>query len=186
LEKEGWQAVHINIALLFLIVVSLHLYLNWGMFWGYIKKKASLGLNLKLEMTVAILVAGMVTAGAIFELSPFNRLMTYNHQIKDYWDRWATEAPSPHAEELSLERFVDNMGLPVADVVKALKADGIEVKDQAATLGRIAEENGTTPSNVYAAIKKHSPQMDHQGKGEGMGRGMGRGKGQGQGRYTDD
>ena len=29
LGKQGWQAVHINVALLFLIVACIHLYLNW-------------------------------------------------------------------------------------------------------------------------------------------------------------
>jgi hypothetical protein len=99
LEKQGWQAVHMNIALLFLIVAGLHLVLNWTMFWGYIKKKASFGLNLKLEMLVAILMAGGVLIGTIKGVSPFGILMTVNYRIKDYWEREPVTAPMPHAEE---------------------------------------------------------------------------------------
>jgi hypothetical protein len=82
LEKQGWQAVHINIALLFLVVAGLHLFLNWGMFWGYIKKKASLSLNLKLEMLVAVVIAGGVLVGTIKGVSPFGALMTLNYHIR--------------------------------------------------------------------------------------------------------
>jgi hypothetical protein len=98
LEKQGWQAIHINIALLFLLVAGLHLYLNWRMFWGYIKKKASFSLNLKWEMLVAILIAGGVLVGSIKGVSPFGSLMTLNYRIKDYWEREPVAAPTPRAE----------------------------------------------------------------------------------------
>ena len=98
LEKQGWQAVHINIALLFLIVAGLHLFLNWRMLWGYIKKKATFSLNLKLEMLVAILIAGGVLVATIKGASPFGALMTLNYRIKDYWERDPVTAPVPHPE----------------------------------------------------------------------------------------
>ena len=75
LSKQGWQAVHINLALLFLIVAGLHLYLNWPVFWCYIKKKGSLALNLKLEMVMALLLAGVVLAGAIKYIPPFSTVV---------------------------------------------------------------------------------------------------------------
>ena len=70
LDKREWQAIHINIALLVLIVAGLHLFLNWSLFWGYIKKKASLSLNLKVEMLAALVIAGGVLAGTIQAVSP--------------------------------------------------------------------------------------------------------------------
>ena len=190
LEKQGWQAVHINIALLFLIVAGLHLFLNWGMFWGYIKKKASLSLNLKLEMLVAVVIAGGVLVGTIKGVSPFGALMTLNYQIKDYWEREPVTAPMPHAEELSLGQLADKMGLPVEQVVDALKQEGIAVEDETTTIAQLAEKNRLTPSDVYAAIKKHFPEARQpgpgkgaggQGLGEGKGGGFGPGRGQGRG-----
>jgi hypothetical protein len=91
LEKQGWQAIHINIALLFLIAAGLHLFLNWGLFWGYIKK-------MKLEMLVAVVIAGGLLVGTIKGISPFGSLMILNEQIKDYWEREPVTAPMPHAE----------------------------------------------------------------------------------------
>jgi len=188
LSKQDWQSVHINVVLLFLIVAGLHLYLNWPVFWCYIKKKGSLALNLKLEMVMALLLAGVVLAGAIKYIPPFSTVVDYNYQIKDYWERWASEAPTPHAEELRLSQFADNLGLSISDVMKALQEEGIAVEDASATIGQVAEANNLTPADVYAAIKKHFPEADQRGKGQGKGRGMGQGngKGRGMGRYSEE
>jgi hypothetical protein len=181
LEKQGWQALHMNFALLFLIVAGLHLYLNWSVFWAYIKKKGSIALNLKLETLMALLVAGFVLAGAIVRIQPFSTVVDFNYQIKDYWERWASEAPTPHAEELSVIRFAENLGLSANDVQKALQTEGIVVADNNATILQVAEASNLTPADIHAAIKKHFPEADQQHKGQGKGRGMGQGKGKGRG-----
>jgi hypothetical protein len=179
LSKQEWQAVHMNLALVLLITAGVHLYLNWTVFWCYIKKQGNLALNLKFEMLLAIVLAGVVLAGAIHYVPPFSTVVDWNYQIKDHWERWASEAPTPHAEELSLSQFADNMGRSDSDVVKALQEHGIVVKDAHATIGQVAGANNLTPADVYAAIKKHFPEADQQGKGQGKGRGMGQGKGKG-------
>ena len=124
LGKQDWQAIHINIALLFLIVSGLHLYLNWSVLWRYIKKKGSLALNLKLEALVALLLAVLVVAGAIIRFPPFRTIVNFNYQIKDYWERWAAQAPNQQAEELTLNQFADNLGLSGSEVLKALQDEG--------------------------------------------------------------
>jgi hypothetical protein len=181
LEKQGWQAVHINLALLFLIAASLHLYLNWSVFWCYIKKKGGVAFNLKLEMLVALLLACVFLAGSIIRIPPFSTVVDFNYQIKDYWERWAAEAPTPHAEELRVNQFADNLGLSADEVQKALQAEGIVVADTSATLAQVAQANGRTPADIHAVIKRHFPETDQRGKGPGKGRGMGTGKGKGLG-----
>lgn len=184
LEKQGWQAIHMNIALLFLIVAGLHLYLNWGMFWSYIKKKASFSVNLKLEVFVAILIAGGVLVGTIKSVSPFGALMTLNYRIKDYWEREPVTAPIPHAEELSLGQLAGKLDVPIEQVIEALKQEGIAVENETTTIAQLAEKNRLTPSDVYAAIKRHFPEAEQsrQGKGRGKGQGGGKGGGFGPGR----
>jgi hypothetical protein len=181
LGKPDWQIIHMNFALLFLIAAGLHLYLNWPIFWAYIKNKGSLAINLKLEMLMALLLTFVVLVGTIFHIQPFNKVLDFNYQIKDYWERWAAEAPTPHAEELSVSRFAENLGLSASDVQKALQAEGIVVADTNATIGQVAEANKLTPADVHAAIKKHFPEADQRGKGQGKGRGTGQGKGKGRG-----
>jgi hypothetical protein len=183
--------------LLFLIVAGLHLFLNWGLFWGYIKKKASLSLNLKVEMLVAIVIAGGVLIGTIRSVLPFGTLMTLNEQIKDYWEREPVTAPIPHAEELTVQQLAGKMGLPLDQVLVALKQEGVVVENDTLTISRLAENNRLTPSDVHAAIKKHFPEARERGPGkraggEGLGEGKGggfgpgRGQGQGMGRRTQE
>ena len=176
LEKQGWQAVHMNIALLFLIVAGLHLYLNWGMFWSYIKKKASFSVNLKLEMLVAILIAGGVLVGTIKGVSPFGALMTLNYRIKDYWEREPVTAPIPHAEELSLGQLAGKLDVPIEQVIEALKQEGIAVENDTTTIAQLAEKNRLTPSDVYAAIKKHFPEAGATAARKRSRKGSGRGQ----------
>jgi hypothetical protein len=181
LEKGEWQAVHMNLALLFLIVTGLHLYLNWGLFWSYLKKKASLSLNLKTELLVATLLTAGVLAGTIVDVSPFGALTTYNERIKDYWEREPITAPMPHAEELTLSQLARSMGLSVEPVLEALRQGGLVVEDETATIAQLAAENRSTPSAVYALVKQHFPEAPEPGTGRGMGRGEG-GRGAGDGR----
>ncbi len=101
LEKSEWQAVHTNMALLFLIVAGLHLYLNWPIFWSYLKKKHSFAVNLKLEMAAAFLLVGGVSLGSILEIPPFSSVMAINHQIKDFWEGTPAGTPSPCTHEVN-------------------------------------------------------------------------------------
>lgn len=202
MEKQEWQSVHINLALLVVIVAGLHLYLNWAIFWCYIKTRGTLALSLKLEMLLAVLITATVLSGAVLGLPPFRTVMAFNSQIKDYWDRWASAAPTPHAEELTLEQVAGDLGLSVNDVVNALRTQGIVVEDKTTTLGQVAEKNGRTPSDVYAAVRKQfseaSPRAQRFGPGSRgnadgkvdqetrRGMGPGTGQGRGMGRRVED
>ena len=192
LDKQAWQAVHTSIALVFLTGVLLHLWFNWSIFWCYIKKKASMALNLKAEMLAATLLVSAVLAGAIYQVPPFGNLMDLNHRIKDYWDQWATDAaispPTPHAEEFTLERLAANMGVPLDEVIKSLKEDGLAVDNGRQTLGELAEKNSLTPQDLYRAIHQHFPDAERSAMGQGRGQQRGQGgggKGRGPGRIDD-
>ena len=184
LDKHEWSAVHINACLLLIIVGVIHLILNWGIFWRYIRTKAE-GFNLKLEMAVAVLVTGAVIVGTLTHIPPFTATTALNDKIKNYWDQGTAQGPAPHAEEFTLDRFASSVGLSVDDVLDALKKEGIEVEDGAATVGEVAEENGLVPRQVFSAVTKHFPEAaavaQHGGMGRGMGRGMGGGMGRGMG-----
>ena len=182
LKKSDWQALHMNIALMFLILAGLHLYLNWSSFWGYIRKRqAVFALNLRWEMLAALLITSGVLAGSIGTLPPFATLMTYNNRIKDYWEREPTSAPTPHAEELKVEQLAKRLGLPVEQLIDALRREGIVVESDTATIAQLAEASRLAPSDVYAIITKRFPGEGHFGRGESRNNGPGRGQGQGGG-----
>ncbi|MEN6493055.1 MAG: DUF4405 domain-containing protein [Thermoguttaceae bacterium] len=182
LEKGQWQSVHTNIAILFMLVAVLHIAFNWSMLWCYIKKRGSLALNMKWELLVAVVVAAVVLVGSILEWPPFRSVMIFNDQIKDYWEREPTTAPAPHAEELTLDRLASQMGLSTERVLEALGTEGIAATGPGVTVSRVATENGLTPAEIHAAIKKHFPEAQEAGHGPGRGYGRGRGQGRGMGR----
>ncbi len=132
-------------------------------------------------MLVAILIAAGVLMGTIKAVSPFGALMTLNFRIKNYWEQEPVTAPIPHAEELSLGQLAGMMSLPVAQVLDALKQEGIAVENDTATIAQLAEQNRLAPSDVYAAIEKHFPEMERPRQGKGRGRGPGPGEGKGGG-----
>jgi len=156
------------------------------MLWGYIKKRGTLALNLRLEMLAAALVAGGVLAGSSLSWPPFRSVMTLNHQIKDYWEREPVTAPAPHAEEFTLERLANQLGLSTDQVIEALDHEKIVVEGQEASLAQVAAQNGMTPAEVHAAIRKHFPKARDAGHGPGRGYGRGRGQGRGTGQGIGD
>jgi hypothetical protein len=93
LSVQDWQSLHLNLALLFLIIALLHLFLNWRIFWSYIRKICRLGLDMKVEFLVAAVLATAAVTGTIYRVPPCNVLQKYNYEIKDYWDRQAGEEP---------------------------------------------------------------------------------------------
>jgi hypothetical protein len=175
LDKHSWGAMHINACLLFLLVALLHLFFNLKVFWGYIKKRSS-GFNLKAEMALALLVTTVVIAGTLYKVPPLSSTMTLNERIKNYWEEATPSGPAPHAEEFTLTRFANTVGLTIDDIETALGEEGYTVNDKTSTIGFVAEENEITPNQVFIAIRKHYPEINI-GMGAGRGQGMGRGRG---------
>ena len=189
LEKEQWGAVHVNVSILFLIFAVVHLIVNWKVFWTYLKKRATPGLNLKRELALATVVAVAVVAGAICNVPPFATVMNYNEDIKNYWSRKAAEDASPapvaHAEDLTLAQFASRINLSIADAKGALSEEGYEIEDDTVTMSDLAKSKGVAPRDVLADIRKHFASAGHAREGGGRGFGQGRGAGCGLGDGED-
>jgi hypothetical protein len=185
LGKDQWEALHLNFSLLFLLVASLHLVLNWRPFWGYIKKRAGLGLNRKAELALAAAITAAVVAGTLYEAPPFGTVVAWRDALKDYWEGRTARAPVPHAEEFTLAEFAGHLRLDVDETADALRREGYQVADVTVTLAELADRKAVPPSQVLADVRKHFPQaaaLEGSGGGRGAGPGMGMGQGFGQGR----
>jgi len=188
LGKEQWEGIHLNGSVLFLVVAILHLVLNWRPFWGYIKKRAGLGLNRKVELALATAITAGVVVGTLYQVPPFSTMSDWRHEIKDYWERRTARAPVPHAEEFTLAEFAGHIQLSPDEAIEALRKEGYEVAAPTITLAELAGTKAVPPSRILADIQKHFPQAgSFQGNGgggqggHGMGRGMGMGLGSGMG-----
>jgi hypothetical protein len=173
LEKEEWSSVHITLALLVLIASGFHLYYNWGIFWGYIKRRAQTAFNLKLEMALAVLLCLLTFLGTLYGIPPFSTIIQWNDDIKNYWEQQSVAPPMPHAEELSIAELATEVGLSQEEVLALLESAGYKVDDPSITVNDLAVKHGLVPREIYNIIQPQS----HTGRG-GSGRGM-RGGGSG-------
>ncbi len=162
LSKDQWSAIHMTGGLLFLIVSGIHLYLNWGIFWSYLKKKAVAGIHLKWELVAAMLIVAVVVTGTLCEVPPLSSIIKLNDRIKVYWAGRAPRAPIPHAEDLTLAAFADEVRLSIDQLASALRKEGFAVDNTNMKLKHIAKRNGVAPSDLHAAVIKHFPQAAKQ------------------------
>lgn len=172
--KDDWQAIHINIGILFLVVSGFHLYFNWTLFWGYLKARAARALNLKREIAAAVLLAAVVVGGALVYVPPFGTIIGLKSRSEAYWEGRAPKPPAPHAEEFSLERLAAAIGLSVEEVLNSLEAEGFDVEAPTLSVREVARKHGVAPSDVFAAITKYHPEVakprvGRQGRGRGGG-----------------
>lgn len=167
LEKEEWSSVHITLALLVLIASGFHLYYNWGIFWGYIKRKTQTAFNLKLEMALAVLLCLFTFLGTLYGIPPFSTIIQWNDDIKNYWEQQSVAPPMPHAEELSITDLATEVGLSQEEVLALLESAGYKVEDPFITVNELAVKHGLVPREIYDIIQPQS----HTGRGSG-GRGM--------------
>ena len=196
LGKEQWEGIHLNGSVLFLLVAVLHLTLNWRPFWGYLKKRAGLGLNRKAELALATAITAGVVVGTLYQVPPFKSVVDWRHGLKDYWEGRTARAPVPHAEEFTLAEFAGQIRLSTDEAIEALRQEGYEVAAPTITLAELAGTKAVPPSRILADIQKHFPEAGSfqgnggagqgghgagRGMGMGLGRGMGRGGGQGLG-----
>ncbi|MBD3287680.1 DUF4405 domain-containing protein, partial [candidate division KSB1 bacterium] len=77
LTKEQWQAQHTIFSLLFIIFAALHIYYNWKVFIGYIKKQAQKGLNRKREIAWATVLTILVAILTQVNVPPFSTIMNW-------------------------------------------------------------------------------------------------------------
>ncbi|HOF39270.1 MAG TPA: DUF4405 domain-containing protein [Candidatus Hydrogenedentes bacterium] len=175
LDKETWGALHTAGAFLFLVAGALHLYYNWTTFFSYFKMRFEKGFNLKREFALALIICGLVFAGAIWNVPPVAYLAAWNEDIKDYWETVSAQPPAAHAEEWTLRQMAENRGMDLEALLDRLKEKGCEVTDSDKTIKSIAEQHGMSPNALFVLMG--APQ--HGGGGMGRGDGMGRGGGMG-------
>jgi len=201
LGKEDWATLHICVTTAFLVFGLWHLFLNWRMFWGYIRR-GILGLpQLRLELFAAVLVTAAVVYGGVRLPQPFGLLAAGRDYFRDSWERQAA-APVPHAEELPLGQLGRWVGMTGQEIAQIVAEAGVAEVSPRMTLGQLADRLGVAPKDAFAWLQEHVPELrdaswdqiptmvpaggergstgEHPG-GRGMGGGLGPGMGGGRG-----
>ena len=173
LHKEEWAAIHTIFGYILLIIVGIHLYYNWKMFMSFIWSKIRKALNLKWELSAAILINLLLFVATLWNIPPFSTTMNLGEHFKESWEESkAIAAPVRQAQELSLQELAARMQTPVDQILSALRSKGLEVKNAQQTLEEIAKENRTSPDKLYEAMTSEGvkPSVPETIEGTGVGR----------------
>ena len=173
LNKEEWGAIHTIFGYLLLIIVGIHLYYNWKIFMNFIWSKIRKALNLRWELSAAILINLLLFVATLWSIPPFSTTMNLGERFKESWEESkAVAAPVRQAQELSLQEFAARIQTPVDQILSALKSKGYKVRDTQQTLGEIAQQNNTSPDKLYEAMRSGGvkPAVPKTIEGSGLGR----------------
>lgn len=174
LGKEQWASLHMTGAVLFIVVVLLHLFFNWKVLLGYLRLRRVPGLRLKRELSAALLLGLLLVVGTLAGAPPLGTIVELREDLKNYWEQTHDPAPLPHAEELRLDEFADQLDLRVEDVVAALEEGGFEDAEPAQPIAAIAEANEVAPSDLVQTLRSKPAFASALDRRSGSGQGMGR------------
>ncbi|MBW1997042.1 MAG: DUF4405 domain-containing protein [Deltaproteobacteria bacterium] len=173
LSKGEWGAIHTIFGYVLLIIVGIHLYYNWRMFWNFIWSKVRRAINLRWEMAGATLLCLFVFLGTLWDIPPFSSTMELGEYFKASWEESKVQTPIAQGELLTLGEFAQKTGVPLDNVLAALKSRGYRVRDLEMTIKDISKENRVSPNQLYEAIKAGGVKPKESlkvGQGSGMGR----------------
>ena len=149
LTKEQWQAVHTILSLAFIIAAVFHIYFNWSILIGYIKKKLQQGINKKRELLWSTIVTIFITVLTIANIPPFSSIMEWGEDLKNSWANEQTEPPIPHAESMTLVELSKATQQPLEDILHNLKNNGIEPDSNTILVEDLAQQYDMTPQKLY-------------------------------------
>ena len=106
-DKSGWEAIHTNFSWLFLIVVSLHVYFNWRVIRGYLKRGVAWTIKYRLELGSATVVSIAALVGTLMWWPPFGTVMDFGEAVKRHWEvEGITRVGNPWAVALVVAVFL--------------------------------------------------------------------------------
>ena len=170
LDKEMWGALHINSSLIVFIIVIFHLYYNWKVLFRYVKHKALMAFNLKLEFFSAAALSLFIILATLYSIEPFRTIINWNDDIKNYWAEQAqAQPPIPHAEDLTVAEFCEQLDISLEIFQQRFNQQGWKFGSPEDKIKDIAERNGISPAKIYDLLQAPGKNMQGQGSG-GWGR----------------
>ena len=159
LDKQQWDNLHINLGILFLVMIFWHIYYNWKPIKNYLKVKRELKIFTK-EFNVALILVLLFSVGTAKMVLPFSFLVNIGNGIKAINSLDDGNPPFGYAEYSSLEDFCILTSINLKNATQKLNAKGIRYNSTKETLKSIAYANNTTPKNLFLIIKSKSTKFD--------------------------
>lgn len=154
LSKEQWGDIHITVGTLFLVMLFIHLWLNWKPITAYMKNQAREMVVMTKPMIISVAITLFVGVGTLFHLPPMQQVLDLGASIKDAAVETYGNPPYGHAELSPLKKFCGFLGFDANEALAALKERGYgeeitletEIKD-------IARTKGVSPQQVLDDIR---------------------------------
>jgi hypothetical protein len=131
IEKGIWKHTHIWASLVMSAAAILHFVLNWSIYRGYLRQRATAGLNRRWELALALGITLLIVGTAAI------------HPSDDSMKRLAA---------MSLSQIATMTEKSVDEIVAVLKKEGIDVHDPTDSLKEIAEHNEVAVQKVAGII----------------------------------
>jgi len=159
LDKQQWDNLHINIGILFIVMIVWHIYFNWKPIKNYLKKKKELKVFTK-EFNAALIVTALFTVGTITMTLPFSFLINIGNGIKAKNALSIGNPPFNYAEYTTLEDFCLLTSIDIDRAKERLKRNGIVVNSLKDTLKVISAKNNITPKDIFVIIKEKTTKVE--------------------------
>ena len=152
LDKQQWDNVHINLGILFLVIMVWHIYFNWKPLKSYLKVKKEWKVFTK-EFNVALIVTVLFLVGTIIMVPPWKILVNVGNGIKATNSKDVGNPPFGYAEYATLEDFCLIAHIHQKEALQKLQSKGITIPSTALTLKKIAALNQTSPKRLFQIIR---------------------------------
>jgi hypothetical protein len=156
LDKQQWDNLHINLGILFLIVVIWHIYLNLKSIKHYLKVKRKLVIFTK-EFTFAFFIIIFFSVGTIVSKPPMELLVRVGNAAKAIYSFRYGHPPFGYAEYTSLEDFCLLTSIDFEEAKEKLKVKSFKKISSIIMLKDLASENHSTPKKIYEILRGDSP-----------------------------
>lgn len=173
--KGQWTNLHALSALVLILVVALHLYFNWRIFWGYLWSATRKAIPLWREALAVAVLCGVMLLASAYDWPPVSWLGQWSMDWKEHWETEAELPPWPHAEEATVHELARYLGLDPQSALERIREGGYPHAAMDQTVDEIAGVEGDDAMDVFRLFPE--AQSNRGGGGGGSGRGQGRGMG---------
>jgi len=170
LTKAQWQAIHTILSLVFIIASGFHIYFNWSVLIGYIKRKMQQGINKKRELLWSSVLTVLLSVFTIAGVPPFSTIMDWGEELSNAWSNEQTEPPIPHAEAMTLEELAKLTQQPLDGILRNLNSKGIMVDSTTMVVKELAQKYHLTPNQLYEKMQIKIKNSTSTISGRGFGR----------------
>lgn len=154
LSKTQWGDIHITVGTLFVVVLLIHVWLNWKPITAYMKNQAREMVVMTKPMIVSVAVTLFVAVGTLLHLPPMQQVLDLSAAIKDGAVETYGNPPYGHAELSPFNKFCGFLGYDPAEALAVLKKAGYgEAVTLETTVKDIAASKGVSPQQMLNDIR---------------------------------